>query len=147
MIPVIRSEQDAFLRMAVKHFSELNPTFKPDPAWERDYFETILAKSQIFLRWIVTDALRVGFILYGIENHRFLPRKTGAIFELYVEPEFRRRGIARECALRAISDLLDLGSSKVELEVIQGNYQASALWVSLGFQRVTERYVLRRGSH
>jgi len=145
MLPIATSEQDAFLRMAAKHFSELNPSFVPQDDWKEHYFATIMSNPQYFLRWIIWDEKRAGFILFGLEKHRFLPRKTGAIYELYVLPEFRRRGVAKACAIEAIRELWVQAPSKIQLEVIEGRVAASALWKSLGFQKVTDRYVLSGG--
>ena len=93
MRPIASSEQDKFLRMAVKHFSEMNPSFVPQDDWKEHYFPTIMANPRYVLRWIVCDEKRAGFILFGLEKHRFLPRTTGVIHEVYVLPEFRRRGV------------------------------------------------------
>jgi spore coat polysaccharide biosynthesis predicted glycosyltransferase SpsG/GNAT superfamily N-acetyltransferase len=142
MIPVASSEQDEFLRMAVKHFSEMNPAFVPQDDWKEHYFPAIMANPQYVLRWIICDEKRAGFILFGLEKHRFLPRMTGVIYEVYVLPEFRRRGVATVCALEAIRELRAHAPSKIQLEVIEGREAASALWESLGFRKVTGRYVL-----
>jgi ribosomal protein S18 acetylase RimI-like enzyme len=145
MLPIATSERDAFLRMAAKHFSELNPSFVPQYDWKEHYFATIMANPQYFLRWIVCDEKRAGFILFGLEKHRFLPRMTGMIYEVYILPEFRRRGIATVCATEAIRELQAHAPSKIQLEVVEGRVAAAALWESLGFQKVTGRYVLRGG--
>jgi len=142
MLPIASSEEGEFLRMAVQHFSEVNPSFVPQDDWEEHYFETIMANPQYFLRWIVCDEKRAGFILFGLERHRFLPRMTGVIYELYVLPEFRRRGVATACAVEAIRELRTHAPSKIQLEVIEGRQAASALWESLGFRKVTGCYVL-----
>jgi ribosomal protein S18 acetylase RimI-like enzyme len=128
--------------MAVQHFSELNPLFVPQNDWQENYFATITANPEYFLRWIICDGKRAGFILFGLEKHRFLPRKTGAIYELYIAPEFRLRGIAKTCAIEAIRELWTHAPSKIQLEVLEGRTAAAALWKSLGFQKVTDRYVL-----
>jgi len=146
MLPILRSEREEFMLMAIQHFSELNPAFVPADDWRRCFFENILANPEFSLRWIMVDQERAGFILFGLEKHRFLPRKTGAVYELYVAPAFRRRGIARACALEAIKELWTFGPSKIQLEVVEGNTGAAALWKSLGFQRVTERFVLTSGA-
>jgi ribosomal protein S18 acetylase RimI-like enzyme len=144
LVPVVPSDREAFLRMATAHFTELSSAFVPQDDWKQTYFETILANPQLLLRWIVSGTQRAGFILFGIENHRFLPRKTGVVYELYVVPEFRRRGLARSCAVQAIEALWQFGPSKIQLEVVDGNERAAALWESLGFRRVTVRFVLTR---
>jgi ribosomal protein S18 acetylase RimI-like enzyme len=144
MLPIVRGEREQFLSMATVHFSDLNPNFVPADDWRQQYFESILANDQYFLRWIMCDQRRAGFILFGLENHRFLPRRTGAIYELYVAPEFRRQGLARTCAVEAIRELWTHSPTKIQLEVMEGRTAAAALWRSLGFQRVTERFVLTR---
>jgi ribosomal protein S18 acetylase RimI-like enzyme len=145
MLPVASSERDEFLRMAVAHFSELDAAFVPQDDWTKCYFETILAAPQVFLRWILCEGQRAGFILFGLEKHRFLPRQTGAIYEVYVRPEFRRRGLARACAGDAIRELWTHRPSKIQLEVVAGRTAAAALWMSLGFRKVTDRMVLTGG--
>jgi ribosomal protein S18 acetylase RimI-like enzyme len=88
---------------------------------------------------------RAGFMLYGIENHRFLPRTTGMIYEVYVAPQHRRKGIARICARQAIAELRSFCPSKLQLETVEGNEKANSLWQSMGFRRVSERFVLQDG--
>jgi len=146
MLPIATSDRGEFLSMAIEHFSELNPGFVPQNDWKDEYFQTILSNPRYFLRWIVCDEKRAGFILFGLEKHRFLPRQTGAIYELYVRPELRRHGIARACAEEAIRELWTYSPSKIQLEVVEGQAAAAALWKSLGFQKATERFVLARSA-
>src|SRR5260221_8649866 len=98
------------------------------------------------LRWIVCDEKRAGFILFGLEKHRFLPRITGMIYEIYIRPEFRRRGIATVCATEAIRELQAHAACKIQIEVVEGRVAGAPLWESLGFQKVTGSYVLRGGA-
>jgi UDP-2,4-diacetamido-2,4,6-trideoxy-beta-L-altropyranose hydrolase len=142
MIPVEPDERDVFLQMAQQHFRELNPMFTPAQDWKTSYFENIKNNPTYSLRWIVADGQRVGFILFGVEKHRFLPRQTGTIYEVYVVPEKRRKGIARACARQVIEELWKSSPSKIQLEVVEGNAAAAELWRSLGFQKITERFVL-----
>jgi ribosomal protein S18 acetylase RimI-like enzyme len=144
MLAITSSEREAFVQMAEDHFRGLNPAFSPQDDWKEHYFERILSNSRMFVRWIMLDSRRTGFLLYGLEEHRFLPRLTGIIYELYVLPEFRRQGLARKCALLAIRDLETHAPSKIQLEVMVGNDGAIALWRSLGFEKVSERLVLRK---
>jgi ribosomal protein S18 acetylase RimI-like enzyme len=142
LVPVEASEREDFIAMAEQYFGELNPQFVPAPDWKASYFENILGRKNYSLRWIVADRQRVGFILYGFEEHRFLPRKIGAIYELYIVTERRRTGIARACAESVIKELQKSSISKVQLEVAAGNEAAAAFWKSLGFQKASERLVL-----
>jgi len=142
LVPVETSERNTFMEMAEQHFRELNPKFRPAHDWKTSYFKNIHGNRNYSLCWIVVRGQRAGFILYGVEDHRFLPRKTGAIYELYVIPQQRRKGIARACAESVIKELWKLSPSKIQLEVVENNRAAMELWKSLGFRRATERLVL-----
>ncbi|MGA9544657.1 MAG: N-acetyltransferase [Candidatus Sulfotelmatobacter sp.] len=142
MEPVSATDRDAFLAMAERLFRGLNPSFVPQADWKQSYFENILGNAQMSLRWIVVDEKQAGFVLFGLEAHRFLPRFSGMIYELYVEPEFRRKGIAQIVASQAIQELRSKSPAKIQLEVMEGNRAAAALWKSLGFRKVSARYVL-----
>jgi UDP-2,4-diacetamido-2,4,6-trideoxy-beta-L-altropyranose hydrolase len=135
-------ERDAFLKMAEQHFRELNREFTPDQDWRDYYFDNVQKDPKYSLQWIIADGQHAGFILFGSEKHRFLPRKTGVILELYVIPEQRRRGIARVIAEQAIGEMRKACPSKIQLEVVEGNTAAVKLWKSMGFRKVTDRFVL-----
>jgi ribosomal protein S18 acetylase RimI-like enzyme len=141
---ISQDDRQAFLEMAEQHFRGLNPAFSPHEDWKNHYFENILNNPRIFARWILFQDERAGFVLYGLEAHKFLPRLTGMIYELYVAPEFRRKGIARACAAQVIEDLQTHSPSKIELEVMRGNIAAEALWRSLGFETVSTRMVMTK---
>lgn len=141
---ITKADRSLFLQMAEQHFRELNPDFVPQQDWKEHYFERVSSNPRVFADWVQADGNRVGFVLYGLEEHRFLPRLTGMIYELYILPEFRRMGIARDCARQAISQLQTYSPSKIQLEVMDGNKAAEALWRSLGFERVSSRLVLKR---
>ncbi len=83
---VVAAQREDFLHMALQHFRELNPAFVPDTDWKYSYFEGIQKRTDCSLRWIVKNGEHIGFILFGIEDHRFLPRKTGAIWEARYHP-------------------------------------------------------------
>jgi ribosomal protein S18 acetylase RimI-like enzyme len=142
LTPAARDDKAAFLEMAALHFKELNPEFVPMEDWRRHYFESIQANEAMSLQWIVVDGRRAGFVLFGFESHRFLPRRTGMIYELYVAPAYRRRGVGEACARRAVEFLRARRVSKIQLEVMDGNEKAAALWKKLGFAKVSERFVL-----
>jgi ribosomal protein S18 acetylase RimI-like enzyme len=142
MEAVSATDRDAFLAMAERLFRGLNPSFVPQADWKQSYFENILGNARMSLRWIVVDEKHAGFLLFGLEAHRFLPRFNGMIYELYIEPDFRRKGIAQIVARQAIQELRSKSPAKIQLEVMEGNRAAAALWKSLGFRKVSARYVL-----
>ena len=65
MLPIAPAEQADFLRMAEKHFSEMNPSFVPRDDWKQHYFPTILANPQYSLRWIICDEKRQASFCSG----------------------------------------------------------------------------------
>lgn len=143
MRPVLLSDRENFLAMAQQFFLDLNPNFVPHPDWKQHYFDNILRNPCWFPRWIIVDGHCAGYILFGLEDHRFLPRKTGTVYAIYIQPEFRRKGIARVCAEQAIRELQAQSPSKIDLEIMEDNQSAIAFWESLGFEKVSGRFVLR----
>lgn len=142
--PVSTADRETFLEMAAQHFRELDPEFVPQEDWKLNYFEGIAGNPRLSLRWVMAGGRRAGFILFGMEDHVFLPRLSGVVYELYISTGFRRRGIARAAAAEAIVELHSHAPSKVQLEITQNNHGAAALWTSLGFEKVSERWVLRK---
>jgi ribosomal protein S18 acetylase RimI-like enzyme len=140
--PIAEEERGEFEMMAIAHYRELNPQFEPHDDWRANYFTTIFTNAQMFLRWIVSGESHLGFVIYGIEKHRFLPRHYGMIYELYVKPEYRSQGIGFQAGELAINDLRKHDISRIQLEVIAGNDKAARLWEKMGFQPVSMRYVL-----
>ena len=77
---------------------------------------------------------------------------TGVIYEVYILPEFRRRGVATVVAVEAIRELRTHAPSKIQLEVIEGRVLAAeggALGVSqiLENSRVAMSYRRPRREH
>ena len=62
--------------------------------------------------------------------------KVGIITEVYVFPEYRRKGIARQLCLEGINRLQKQGHQKIQLNVFAGNF-AKELYQKLGFQEVS----------
>ena len=141
LAPVLAADQEEFLCMAQCHFQELNPGFVPQDDWKSFYFQSIVRNPKMRLEWIMWAGRRAGFILSGLEQHRFLPRQSGMIYELYVEPAFRRKGLARASAREVIRRLKEERPSKLQLEIMGGNVGAELLWKSFGFKKVCERWV------
>jgi ribosomal protein S18 acetylase RimI-like enzyme len=133
-------EREAFVSMARSYFCELNPAFVPTPEWPTEYFAGIEARPDTSLCWIVSSEVRVGFALFGREKHRFLPKTIGFVYEIYIQPSFRRQGVAREVALQIIQRLSASGVAGVQLEIAAGNQAAARFWEQLGFSQVAQRY-------
>src|SRR4051794_235197 len=61
---------------------------------------------------------------------------VGIISEVYVIPEYRRKGIARQLCIEGIKNLKERGHHKVQLYVFAGNC-AKQLYQKLGFHEVS----------
>ena len=140
METVTVADRDEFLAMAEAHFRELNPAFYPQQDWKLGFFHAAKHRA----KWIQHEGKRVGFIIYGIKPDPIMPRVHGAIHELYIVPEFRRKGLAKQAAIAAIEELEKGHPHKIEIEIMDGNDGALALWQSLGFGKVSDRWVLPR---
>jgi ribosomal protein S18 acetylase RimI-like enzyme len=140
--PVSESEEAEFLAMAEAYFTELNPEFVALDDWRASYFPRIKTNPDTRLLWIQCGRRRAGFVLYGLEKHRFLPRKTGCVYEFYILHQFRRSGIGRQAGEAIVQLLRESSPSKIQLEVASGNASAAEFWRALGFRKVAERYVL-----
>jgi ribosomal protein S18 acetylase RimI-like enzyme len=146
LLPVADSEASTFLAMATDYFKELNRDFVADADWQASYFSRLKSSSDTHLHWIHCNGERAGFAIYGIEGHRFLPRKNGYVYEFYVQPRFRRSGIGREAAGKVLGALRQLDPARIQLEITAGNSVAVEFWETFGFGKVAERYVLDQGS-
>ena len=142
LAPIRLTDRAAFMRMAERHFRELDPRFRPHPDWTAGYFESIQNNPRYYLRWVHWARRRAGFVLFGLEPHRFLPRTAGMIYELYLLPAFRGRGLGSGCAQEVLACLRKQNIRRVQLEVWAGNEVAGAFWRKLGFRPVSTRYVL-----
>ncbi len=141
--PVTREQEAEFVDMATDHFRSLNPDFVPDQTWTDHYFKSCLEDPEIYLRWIVTDGQRAGFVIFLIERHRLVPVKNGVIREVFVKTSHRRMGIASRCAELMIQQMKEHGAQKVFVDTVAGDTRARSLWEKAGFRSFTERLALK----
>jgi len=80
------------------------------------------------------DGEPVGIVNAYVDKMR--EEKKGFIRLLGVVPEYRRRGIGRALAEKAIESLKQRGMKTVEAGAMMGKPEAIGLWESMGFQRV-----------
>ena len=66
-----------------------------------------------------------------------LKPKEGEIVNLYVMPEYQRRGIASALVSASLNEFLSLKINTVTLSVFENNYPAIKLYQKLGFKMLT----------
>jgi len=82
------------------------------------------------------DGQVVGFILGQVQEEYRMYRtgRYGMIHDLWVEPNRRRRGIARELVLAAIERFREAGVEQVRLDTSAKNEAAQKLFAFCGFR-------------
>ena len=80
------------------------------------------------------DGEPVGMVNAYVDKLR--KEKKGFIRMLGVVPEYRRRGIGRALAEKAIESLKERGMETVETTAVMGKPEAIGLWESMGFKKV-----------
>lgn len=70
---------------------------------------------------------------------------TAGLFELYVDPEHRRRGSATYLISEIVRALRQRGIGTIEVQTMAANEPAQALYKKLGFTFVDEGVVFRKG--
>ena len=82
------------------------------------------------------DGLLVGFILFRIRTDMPLwtPHRVAIIYDLYVRPGWRRKGIATKLVLRALEAMGRRGVDHVRVTALASNEPAIRLYRKLGFR-------------
>ncbi len=133
-----------FYKMAVRHFTGLNPKFVPKPEWKKHYFRSIISDNKIYAYWILVSGQPAGFFIYLLEQHPFYERVDGVIREVYVEPEYRRMGLATKSIAFVVDKMNNLGIERIFVDMIHGDKRAENLWVKNSFLPFTQRHKLRK---
>lgn len=93
---------------------------------EDDGYYLVYSENNVMKGWL---GLASTFNFYDGE-------RVGMISEVYVIPEYRRKGIARQLCIEGIKNLKEQGHHKIHLNVFAGN-GAKQLYQKLGFQEVS----------
>lgn len=140
-LDVADDERDAFMEMAVQYFTVLNPVFQPLPEWRAHFFDGLKSNPDTKIRWVVSNDGVAGFIIYGYEPHRYLPKKVGVIYDLYLSPDHRRKGIGFRCLQRAVEELHANGAVRIHADVTADYPSGMKALKDLGFKEVAIRLV------
>ena len=78
----------------------------------------------------------VGFLIGTVEKEIPIYRLTeyGFVHDVWVEPDYRNEGLARQMVTLAAERFREIGVRQVRLDVLQGNTPARALFESCGFR-------------
>jgi GNAT superfamily N-acetyltransferase len=71
-------------------------------------------------------------------------KRWGVVDDVFVLPQWRRRGIARRLVGEGIKYFRERGLEKVHLDVVQSNEPALSLYRSMGYETINEEVMLGR---
>jgi ribosomal-protein-alanine N-acetyltransferase len=116
-----------------------------------DYFTPVAMTAVSFRQLMDRDDLSLDASVAALDNGSIVGTgllgirgKTGWIGGMGVIPERRRQGIGRQMMTYLIDGARENGLTQVELEVIEANKNAYALYCQLGFEPVRHLLVLER---
>ena len=128
---MIRTATSEDLPLVKRLFRAFNDEI-PDAAWrDDDSEEDSAALEQAIVDDVVLLADDIGLAVATMTG-----TKLGFLDILYVEPEARGSGVAAELMREAASALRDRGAEVLELEVLQSNERARAVYERWGFSPV-----------
>ena len=140
--PVTAEEYDAIRTPMLKEFAADLARSSHVPVDDE-----VRRRAADFFPETLTDALtEVGTIICRVDDEvgtdvglLWLGRspgnvQTGFVYDLVIDPQYRRRGLGR-AAMRAAEDLLRAeGCTRIALNVFGWNHEAASLYRALGFE-------------
>jgi diamine N-acetyltransferase len=133
--PARKEDEPNLLRMMRKLAEQEPGAYYFDEPVVRRLLREFLANLSLGRAWIFSEgAAPAGYIVltlgYSFEYHG----RDAFVDELYVEPQYRRRGIARQ-ALRFVEEQArKMGVQAIHLEVDHGNDPARELYRGSGYE-------------
>ncbi|MEU6137996.1 GNAT family N-acetyltransferase [Nocardioides sp. NPDC047086] len=95
--------------------------------------EALIARDPDACTVAVTEGGRiVGSLISGWDGWR------AHLYRLAVHPDVRRQGLARRLLDHAEARLLELGASRIDAMVLEGNDLGQSLWTSSGYESQAE---------
>jgi len=113
-------------------------------AWEKHFRKRIepYVEGNRTEAWVANDAAGafLGYVLLGAGGGFLTPEPVGFVFDVWVAPEHRGKGVGRHLMTWAIEWARSRGYRKMKLEVAETNDVARHLYESLGY-RYERRYM------
>lgn len=102
---------------------------------EREEIERYLNRNKGLSQVAVVDGKIVGTVLAGHDGRR------GFIHHMAVMPEYRRNGIAKAMATKAVEKLAEQGIVKTHIFTYCDNSAGQGFWGSIGFEKRDDIFV------
>ena len=111
------------------------------PEGDRTFFREDVLQPGVVERWLADpDQHRlIGFVDGDIGGHVAVIRGVGwsrhvGEIRLVVDPEHRRRGLGRLLAQRAVVEAVEMGTTKLVVEVVAAQEPTVEMFTKLGFE-------------
>jgi len=142
--PATKDDEAHLLRM-MRSLAEQEPgAYYFDEPAVRSVLRAFLADSKLGQAWILLEGTTLaGYLVltlgYSFECHG----QDAFVDELYVEPQYRRRGIGREAMKFVEEEARKMGVTALHLEVDHGNDPALELYRGSGYAD-HDRYLMTK---
>ena len=106
-----------------------------DRAWANASFAQLLRDDSKGAAWIAhVGAEAAGHVVLSLRHSMEFGSALGVIDDLFVRPQFRRRGIASALLAELLTACRSLNVAAVQVEVAPDNAAAAALYANLGLR-------------
>lgn len=124
---------------------------RPSPQVTDGWLQNQLTQHRMTIAAAIDDGQAHGFITTTVMPASLMLGTAWSIRDLYVVPQRRRAGIARNLLQHVVDDARSAGAYRVSLQTEAGNTAALSLYMAAGFQRVSGlellNLTLTPGSH
>ena len=134
-VPADAAVITAFVRELADYEHLLHVVEASEADITRDLFG---ASPRIFCDIAEADGAPIGFALWFYNYSTFKGRHGIYLEDLYVRPQFRRRGLARKMLATLARECVDGGYTRLSWAVLDWNVDAIALYDAVGGRPQTE---------
>jgi GNAT superfamily N-acetyltransferase len=141
-----KADSEEFL-LLVKELARFEKLDAPDKEAERRILGDVFERKRLGL--FVAESMRrlIGYALYFYSYSSFLARPSLYLEDIYVDEEFRGRGIGGLLFRRCVKEASKNGCGRMEWAVLAWNTRAMGFYEKIGARRLDEwsYYRLDRG--
>ena len=137
-----RNDSRSFLHLldSLAGFEHLEP---PDSSGRRRIISDVFEKKRANLLLAFSHGKAVGYAFYFFTYSTFLARPTLYLEDIYVDEEFRKKGIGLALFKRCVEEASKNNCGRLEFSVLTWNKNAIKFYESLGARRLSEWYYYR----
>lgn len=128
----------ALRRLMTEYLREFEPSGDADSIWDDEYYvacEEGTRAGTHYVMFVREGVEPIGFVIARVETAWYRRSlKLGYVEELYVKPEYRRKGVGRAVVARACGEFRRVGARTAIVHVLCGNPGALIFWQRIGFE-------------